>query len=469
VKYKTFKFLIKEEILRYLIRDEIKLLSEALPLKTAKKLNKIQRSSLVQTQIDKIFSYLKKHPNYIDESKRGERLYFKFEKGEGSKEISSTQKEIEQVIKSKGYEIKDYKQGIAIDPHKREMKLGKVLNKEKPELLQKFNTDKTREAVKDTDLMIVISRAPYDLGGMSTDRGWTSCMNLEGGEYKKYLNQDIKQGTLIAYLTSSDDKNLNRPKGRILIKPFINAKDPKDIVYIPEKRVYGTIPKSFKDFIENLFEGLYPETGHFTIAKNLYVDGNIDMDFEERTITNKLIKGFPLSKEELYIEGDLDLRGTKITSLPEGLKVGGNLDLIGTKITSLPKGLEVGGWLDLVGTPITSLPEGLKVGGNIFLDNTPITSLPEDLKFRGHLFLRDTKITSLPEGLKFRGHLFLRNTPITSLPEGLKVGGWLDLRDTPITSLPKGLEVGGNLDLRDTKITSLPEGLKVGGDIHKDF
>ena len=50
--------------------------------------------------------------------------------------------------------------------------------------------------------------------------------------------------------------------------------------------------------------------------------------------------------------GYLDLWGTGITSLPEGLTVGGYLDLRGTGITSLPEGLTVGGSLDLEGTGI---------------------------------------------------------------------------------------------------------------------
>ena len=55
--------------------------------------------------------------------------------------------------------------------------------------------------------------------------------------------------------------------------------------------------------------------------------------------------------------GDLNLRGTQITSLPEGLTVGGSLYLSHTPITALPEGLTVGGWLYLRGTPITALPE----------------------------------------------------------------------------------------------------------------
>ena len=72
--------------------------------------------------------------------------------------------------------------------------------------------------------------------------------------------------------------------------------------------------------------------------------------------------------------GYLDLRGTGITSLPEGLTVGESLYLRGTGITSLPEGLTVGGCLDLEGcTGITSLPEGLTVDGSLYLCGTGIT------------------------------------------------------------------------------------------------
>ena len=114
------------------------------------------------------------------------------------------------------------------------------------------------------------------------------------------------------------------------------------------------------------------------------------------------------------VKGDLDLRGTQITSLPDGLTVGGYLDLRGTQITSLPDGLTVGGSLDLRGTQITSLPDGLTVGG--------------------YLYLQGTQITSLPDGLTVGGSLDLQGTQITSLPDGLTVGGYLDLQGTQITN-----------------------------------
>ena len=66
------------------------------------------------------------------------------------------------------------------------------------------------------------------------------------------------------------------------------------------------------------------------------------------------------------LTGYLYLRGTNITTLPEGLSVGGYLDLRGLNITTLPEGLSVGGYLYLEGTNITTLPESLSVGGDIF-------------------------------------------------------------------------------------------------------
>jgi hypothetical protein len=113
---------------------------------------------------------------------------------------------------------------------------------------------------------------------------------------------------------------------------------------------------------------------------------------------------------------------------------GGSLDLSGTAITTLPEGLTVGGWLDLSGTAITTLPESLTVGGSLDLSGTAITTLPEGLTVGSSLDLSGTAITTLPEGLTVGGSLYLSGTAITTLPEGLTVGGSLDLSFTAITT-----------------------------------
>jgi len=79
-----------------------------------------------------------------------------------------------------------------------------------------------------------------------------------------------------------------------------------------------------------------------------------------------------IEKEDLNVEGDLDLRDTEITSLPDNLTVEGYLGLYGTQISSLPDNLTVGGSLYLSFTKISSIPKNLHVELRIYFKNTPL-------------------------------------------------------------------------------------------------
>ena len=94
-------------------------------------------------------------------------------------------------------------------------------------------------------------------------------------------------------------------------------------------------------------------------------------------------------KEVTKVIGDLNLRSTPITSLPDNLTVSGDLNLGYSDITSLPDNLTVGGGLSLSRTQITSLPDNLTVGGNLWLARTKITSkdnLPSSLVVKGKIY-----------------------------------------------------------------------------------
>lgn len=198
------------------------------------------------------------------------------------------------------------------------------------------------------------------------------------------------------------------------------------------------------DYIEN-------ENGKLFIEGDLYLH-----DTEISTLP-----------EELSVKGDLDVSDTKIINLPTGLSIGGDLNLADTEITALPKGLSVGGDLDLSATRINSLSDNLFVGGDLNLsDNYEISSLPKGLSVCGDLNIGDTNVKKLPKNLSVGGGLNLYGSEVCSLPEGLCVGGDLKLNKTEIYSLPKGLSVGGNLDLSDTKVNSLSEGLSIGGHLN---
>jgi hypothetical protein len=178
---------------------------------------------------------------------------------------SNVKGEIEAMLRSlRGcdYIIKDYENGMLYNPKtKKTMRLVKFLDKQinspdnGPEvttylekLKKNFINDPIRQTVKQQNMLICYSRHPYDVAGMSTDRGWTSCMRLPsndmpGGTNWHKMPDEIKYGTIVAYLIKEDDKNLQNPMGRIAIKPYYN--DNGDIMWYPCSKGYGTNPKAF--------------------------------------------------------------------------------------------------------------------------------------------------------------------------------------------------------------------------------
>jgi hypothetical protein len=161
------------------------------------------------------------------------------------KQVVNVPQEIQAALADKGYEVQDYKAGLAKEKDgKRVMKIGKLLP---PALQQTFANDKSRQA--QDEYVVVISRHPYDVAGMSTNRGWTSCMNLKGGINSKYVKADIKQGTVVAYLVKTSDLDIKSAVGRIAIKPFIETVTEK-IVFGAEDRVYGTDAPGFKQTVK---------------------------------------------------------------------------------------------------------------------------------------------------------------------------------------------------------------------------
>src|SRR5262249_39389942 len=94
------------------------------------------------------------------------------------------------------------------------------------------------------------------------------------------------------------------------------------------------------------------------------LDDNTHVSLDLRnTNTTRLTTRF--GKPVTSVGGFLNLAGTRITELPNGLTVGGDCDLHDSRIAALPERFTVGGDLNLRGTSITELPDSLKVGGKI--------------------------------------------------------------------------------------------------------
>lgn len=163
------------------------------------------------------------------------------------------------------------------------------------------------------------------------------------------------------------------------------------------------------------------------------------------------------------VEHDLDIKDFKDVELPENLTIKGNLVANGR--LELKKNLKVTKELDISGSSIYALPEGLDVRDlNIF--DTQIEEIPRDIKIRGNLMAKFSQLIKLPDGLTIPGEMDISHTPIEVLPKKLKVGGELDLMETQIKKLPKDLQVGDAIYLDDDwneegdRQVEVPENLK---------
>lgn len=225
-----------------------------LDIKIMEALKASQYRNLVKGWNKERYAEIFLNPKYKHD-KNGYRVYIpiqeKFRPDNPQK--SPTQIKIEQELSKNNYEIVDYVKGLArpIGAEKNPVKLGKLLiSFKRQDLVNEFNVDKSREGTKST-YMVVISRHPYDIAGMSTDRGWTSCMNLNTGINKHYVPLDIKAGSVVAYVTRSDDFDLKNPSGRLLIKPFIDIVGKQVIYFGIESSVYGTAVPGFAEAVQS--------------------------------------------------------------------------------------------------------------------------------------------------------------------------------------------------------------------------
>jgi len=150
--------------------------------------------------------------------------------------------------------IIDYNKGICTDKDGREIRIGKLLNKLGEEkLLQTYNKSKENTLKNVSDLQVVISRHPYDIIGMSTDRGWTTCHDLNdkryGGKHLYNVEKELRNGALIAYVIRKSDRNITNPISRCLIKNTWNGLE-------VDYHVYGTNVPGFQDFLKSIVKKL---------------------------------------------------------------------------------------------------------------------------------------------------------------------------------------------------------------------
>lgn len=167
--------------------------------------------------------------------------------------------EINSQLSKLDYEIASWKDGLAKSKKSnRTQRIGRLLsNIGNQELLKKFNERHKGKVAYEGDeenLVVVISRHPYDIAGMSYDRSWDSCKHLETGSNKHFIPTEIDAGCLVAYATTTDDTNLQNPISRLLIIPLFNEEDETDTVLYVGDKFYGKSLSTFKQVVEEWLE-----------------------------------------------------------------------------------------------------------------------------------------------------------------------------------------------------------------------
>lgn len=145
---------------------------------------------------------------------------------------------------------------------------------------------------------IVISRHPYDLMGMSFERGWTSCMDLGSGFNSHYIKADIEHGTLICYLLKqlpasgvSRARPIVGPTARVLIKPVRHVKN-NSLAFAIDP-FYGQSSPVFKHAIQAIANKLNVgiKGGLYKLVKGLYMDQAYPVAlFPENTPVAEVVK-----------------------------------------------------------------------------------------------------------------------------------------------------------------------------------
>lgn len=181
--------------------------------------------------------------------------------------------EVEDHLNQHGYKITDYLLGKAKDKYNRETNIGKALVKTgAPDHIKSLYDNDPERQQKASKMKIVITHKPSDVAGMtSSGQSWEdeSCMNYRTGSNRDYLKHDVEQGTHVAYLTTEDDHDLERPLARIAVKPFHNydSEEPHTI-FIPENKAYGAAPAGFSKHVFDWFSKHYPANKDTNYIKN---------------------------------------------------------------------------------------------------------------------------------------------------------------------------------------------------------
>ena len=152
---------------------------------------------------DKLFKMYKEK---YDGDRNDYRIYLPLITDDKKPKIGKVEKEITEILNENDYEMVNYISGhCKFKTAKNPSRIGQVLTKlatdaEKEgnnttkyvidKLMKSFVEDPLRKVGAESDLLVCISRHPYDIAGSDTDRAWTNCMTIphdRAGSEDRYM------------------------------------------------------------------------------------------------------------------------------------------------------------------------------------------------------------------------------------------------------------------------------------------
>jgi hypothetical protein len=179
-----------------------------------------------------------------------ERTYFPYKTA--TQQPLEVPQEIQAFLDSIGFEVVDYRQGLAKKKVKNQpIGIGKILNRENRQDLKKLFDDRLQGQAKqyNENLLVVFSHKPEDIAGSSTDRNWKSCVDLRGGEHHEQVFNKIERGGLVAYLIKESDKNIEAPLARVAIRRY--GDNNGNFIFVGSNECYGIQDNNFVEFVNS--------------------------------------------------------------------------------------------------------------------------------------------------------------------------------------------------------------------------
>lgn len=198
------------------------------------------------------------------------------------------------------------------------------------QLMEIFSSSSIRN-MKGEELYIVFSDLPKDVAMMSTERGWTSCMDLDpdkNGSQAGNLFCEVARGGFVAYLIGANDKEIQNPYARIHIRR-LDSQDGRSIA-VPEEEIYGNEVPGFKEAVQQWIEQRQGkiEPGYYNLQGSTYSDSVLSKklygpDDPQEVLkwlrsTEKLVDGGNEMMDEVNIDAQRYMAANKIALAPKG-------------------------------------------------------------------------------------------------------------------------------------------------------